>query len=82
MQSKKSLVTSQKSAHRSHDPQEPATSLSQSRATRASNPQFRIREVCMFCGYKNNGDKRLMSKQDQSVAGKLKKQCKVNDTEI
>ena len=36
----------------------------------------------MFCGYKNNGDKRLMSKQDQSVAGKLKKQCKVNDTEI
>ena len=36
----------------------------------------------MFCSYKNNGDKRLMTMQYQSVAGKLKKQCKVNDTEF
>ena len=36
----------------------------------------------MFCVYKNNGDRRLMTMQYQSVAGKLKKQCKVNDTEF
>ena len=45
-----SFVTSQESGPL-HDNQEPGPSSSQSRATRASNPQFRIREVSIICGF-------------------------------
>ena len=78
-----SFVTSQESGPL-YDPQEPGPSSSQSRATRASNPRFRIREECIFCGFKkHHGDTRLITMQYQSVIDKLKKQCKVkNDTEF
>ena len=58
-----SLVTFQESGP-SHDPHEPGPSSSQSRATRASNPQFRIRVVCIFCGFKKqNGDTKPITMQ-------------------
>ena len=57
-----------------YDPQKPSPLLVQSRATRASNPQFCIKEVCMFCSFKKHyGNTRLIAEQHQSVTGKLKK---------
>ena len=49
-----------------------------------SNPQFRIREMCTFCGFKqHHEDTRLITMQYQSVIDKLKKQCKgKNDTKF
>ena len=77
------LATSQESGL-FYDPQEPGPSPFQSRATRAANPQFRIREMCMFCDFKkHHGNTTLITIQYQNAIDKLKKQCKVkNDIEF
>ena len=75
------MVTSQESGL-FYDPQEPGPSPSQSRATRAANPQFRIREMCMFCDFKKH-HKRKYNTYHHTVSDRLKKQCKVkNDIEF
>ena len=61
----------------------PCLSSSQSRGTIDSDPQFRIKEVCMFCVLKKyHVNTTLIIIQYHSVIDKFKKKCKVkNDTE-
>ena len=84
LQPKKSLICDPQESGPSYDPKEPGQSSSQFRATRALNPHFPIKEVCIFFSFKkHHGDTRLNNMQYQSVIDKLKKQCKVkNDTEF